>query len=90
VPVTLLGVPLISPVPLAASPVTLIVLSLVHAYVVPTSMPLLVERTIVVIASSEHTVWLAGVATPTGSECTSTVAVNGLPAQPSALVGVMV
>src|SRR5664280_921247 len=62
---TLIGVPLISPLPAAARPVTLTVLSLVHAYVVPV-MLLLVLSTIVVIAASEQTVCVDGSATPTG------------------------
>ena len=45
-PVTLFGVPVISAVPLAASPVTSTSLSLVHEYVVPAVIPLLVVRTI--------------------------------------------
>ena len=53
-------------------------------------MPLLVLRTIGVIASSEQTVCVEGVDTPTGSERTITVAVNVLPAQTAALVGVIV
>ena len=89
-PVTLFGVPLISPEPVLARPVTLTVLSLVHVYVVTASMPLLVVSTIAVIASSEHTVCVTGVATPTGSDLTITVAVNVLPTHPAALVGVIV
>ena len=53
-------------------------------------MPLLVVRTIGVIAASEQTVCVEGVDTPTGSERTITVAVNVLPAHKPALVGVIV
>ena len=42
------------------------------------------------MASSEQTVCVAGVDTPTGSERTMTVAVNVLPTQPAPLVGVIV
>src|SRR5450756_3072888 len=87
-PVTLFGVPLILPVPLDASPVTSASLSLVHAYVVP-AMLLLVLSTIGVIASSEQTVCVTGVDTPTGSERTMTVAVKVLPTHPAELVGVI-
>ena len=53
-------------------------------------MLLLVLITIVVMATSEQTVCVAGVATAIGSGSTVTVAVIGLPTQPPALVGVMV
>jgi hypothetical protein len=51
---------------------------------------LLVVKAIVVIATSEQTVCVAGVATPTGSGVTVTLAVKSLPTQPIELVGVMV
>jgi hypothetical protein len=89
VPVTLFGVPLISPLPLFANTVMFAVLSRVHAKVVPVKL-LLVVKEIVVIATSEHTVCVAGVATPTGSGVTVTLAVKSLPTQPIELVGVMV
>ncbi len=88
VPVTLFGVPVISVVPLAARLVTLIVLSRVHAYVVPLKL-LLVPRVIVVIVASEHTVCEVGEVVPTGSGLTVTVAVKALPTHPS-VVGVIV
>ncbi len=84
--VVLINVPLISPLPLAAIPVTLTVLSLVQVYVVPLTAPL---NAIVVIATPEHFVWLDGVATAVGVGSTSTVAVIGVPGQPFA-EGVMV
>src|SRR5665647_3443645 len=90
VPVRFLRVPLISPVPLAAMPVTLTVLSLVQAYVVTPFIPLLVVRTIGVMVPLLHMVWLAGFATAIGSGCTSTVAVIASPAQPFPLVGMIV
>ena len=42
-----------------------------------------------VIVASEHTVWLAGDGTPTGSGVTVTVAVKELPTQ-LAVVGIIV
>ena len=89
-PVRLRSVPLISPVPLAAMPVTLTLLSLVQAYVVTAFIPLLVVRTIGAMVPLLHIVWLGGVATAIGSGCTSTVAVIASPAQPSPLVGMIV
>jgi hypothetical protein len=56
-------------------------LDLVQVNVVPTRL-LLVERAIVVIGTSEHSVWDAGAATATGSGLTVTVAVIGSPRQP--------
>ena len=88
VPVTLRRVPEISPVPPAAMPVTLMVLSLVHAYVVPDRL-LLVLKAIVVRAVLLQRVCVAGVATPTGSGCTVTVEVKELPVQPP-VVGTIV
>jgi hypothetical protein len=61
--VVLVSVPLISPAPLAAMPVTVALLSLVQLKVVPTTLPL---RTMVVIGLAEHTVCEAGVATASG------------------------
>ena len=93
VKVTVIGVlvafvsaPLISPVPLAAIPVTATVLFLVQLNVVPPIVPL---STIVVIAVPEQIVCEAGVAVASGVGFTSTVAVIGVPVQPLA-VGVMV
>ena len=54
-PVVLWRVPEMSPLPLAAIPVTLVVLSLVQAKVVPVRL-LLVDKTIVAIATLEQTV----------------------------------
>jgi len=77
--VVLVNDPLILPVPLAAMPVTVAVLFLVHAYVVP--LTLLVSA-IVVIAVPEHIVWLDGVATAFGVGFTNTVAVAAVPIHP--------
>ena len=60
----------------------------IQAKVVPVKL-LEVVKAMVVIGLSEQTVWLLGVATPTGSGVTVTVAVKSLPTQPAA-VGVMV
>ena len=84
--VVLVSVPLISPLPLAAMPVTVALLSLVQAKVVPATLPL---STIVVIGMAEQTVWEAGVATAFGVGFTSTVANIGAPGHPFA-DGVMV
>jgi hypothetical protein len=85
--VVLVSVPLISPAPLAAMPVTATVLSLVQLYTTPaTALPVMA---MVVIGVAEHTVWLAGVATAVGVGFSNTVAVMGVPGQPLA-VGVMV
>ena len=84
--VVLVNVPLILPVPLAAIPVTVAVLFLVHAYVVPVT---LLVNTIVVIAVPEQMVWLDGVAIAFGVGFTNTVAVVGVPIHPFD-VGVMV
>ncbi len=86
--VTLFSEPEMFPVPDAAIPVTLSVLSRVHAYVVIPGL-LLVLSTIVVIVPSEQTVCEEGVDTPTGSGVTVTVAVNALPTHPS-VVGIIV
>ena len=74
--VVLVSVPLMFPLPLAAIPVTLALLSLVQLYTVPATLPL---NTIVVIGFAEHTVCEGGVATAVGVGFTSTVAVTGVP-----------
>ena len=84
--VVLVSVPLISPLPLAAIPVTVTVLSLVQVKVVPATLP---DNTIGVMAIPEHAAWVAGVATALGVGLTSTVAVVVGPVQPLA-DGVMV
>jgi len=83
-PVVLVNEPVISPEPLAAIPVTVAVLSLTHVYVVAP------ERTIGVIALPEQTDCAAGVATAVVAGYTSTVAVKLGPAQPPALLGIIV
>jgi hypothetical protein len=83
--VVLVKLPLISPLPLAAIPVT-VVLSLVQLKVVEATFP---ERTIVSIVPAEQIVWAAAVATALGVGFTRTVAVIGVPGQPLA-VGVIV
>ena len=84
--VVLVNDPLILPVPLTAMPVTVAVLFLVHAYVVPVT-PLV--NTIGVINVAEQIVWLDGVAIAFGVGFTNTVAVAGVPIHPFD-VGVMV
>jgi len=84
--VVLVSVPLISPEPLAAIPVTVPVLFLVHAKAVPA---VVLVFTMVVMAAPEQIVCEAGVATATGVGLTNMVAVMGRPGQPLA-VGVMV
>jgi len=85
--VVLVNVPLISPAPLAAIPVTAALLSLVQLYTVPaTALPF---NTIVVIADPEQIVCDDGVAVAEGVGFTSTVAVTGVPEQPLAF-GVIV
>jgi hypothetical protein len=84
--VVFVKVPLISPEPLAAMPVTVILLSLVQEYEVPV---VVLESTIVVIVATEQMVCEAGVATATGVGFTRTVAVIGVPGQPFD-VGVMI
>ena len=86
----LVSAPLMFPLPLAAIPVTVTVLSLDQLYTVPETLPL---NTIVVIGFAEHTVCDDGVATALGVGFTSTVAMIGVPVQVTpALVklGVMV
>jgi hypothetical protein len=58
-PVILVSDPKILPVPLAAIPVTVAVLSLVQLYTAPAGAP---DKTIFVIAVPVQTVWLEGVA----------------------------
>ena len=84
--VVLVKPPTMFPLPLAAIPVTVPVLSLVQLKVVPATFP---ESTIVVIAPVEQIVCEAGVATAFGVGLTSTVAVIGVPGQLLA-VGVIV
>jgi hypothetical protein len=84
--VVLFNIPLIFPVPLAAIPGAVAVLSLVQLYVVPATE---LVNTIVLIAVPEQMVCDAGVATALGVGFTNTVAVIGVPGQPLA-VGVMV
>ena len=85
VKVTVIGVlvafvsaPLISPVPLAAIPVTMPVLSRVQLYVVPDMAPF---SEIVEIAAPEQIVWLAGVATAFGVGFT-VMSCESVPVQP--------
>jgi len=70
--------PLILPVPLAAIPVAVALLSLVQLYTVPATLPL---NTIVVIADPEQIVCPDGVATAFGLGLTNTVAVIDGPVQ---------
>ena len=79
----LVSVPLISPDPLAAIPVTLPTLSLVQLYTVPATLPL---STIVVIGTPEHFVCDDGVATAFGVGLTVIVNVFGVPVQDSSVV----
>ena len=65
----MVSVPLMSPLPLAGIPVTLPVLSRVQLKVVPETLPL---RTIVVMASPEHILWVEGVAIASGNGFTVT------------------
>ena len=69
--VVLVKLPLMSPLPLAAIPVTDVVLSLVQLKVVPDTLPL---STIVVILSAEQIVCSEGVATASGVGFTKTEA----------------
>lgn len=78
--------PILFPVPLAAIPVTVALLSRVQANVVPGT---LLVNTIVVMALPEHIACDTGVAMALGIGLTSTVAVIGVPVQPLA-DGVMV
>jgi hypothetical protein len=83
--VELVSVPLMSPLPLAAIPVTVGVLFLTHVNVVPV---VVLVNAIVAIAVAEHIVWLEGVAIALAVGFTKTVAVIVLPVQPLN-VGVM-
>ena len=76
--VVLVSVPLISPAPLAAMPVTATVLSLVQLNTVPATLPVI---TIGVIGVAEQMVWFAGKATAFGVGLTITVAVIDGPRQ---------
>lgn len=84
--VVLVSHPDILPLPEPAIPVTVAVLFLVHANVVPLTGP---DKTIVVIGSPEQIVCAEGEATAVGVGLTNTVAVIGSPGQPLA-VGVIV
>ncbi len=55
--------PLMPPLPLAAMPVTVAVLSLVQSYTVPLTLPL---NPMAVMAEDEQMVWLEGIATALG------------------------
>ena len=68
--VVLVSVPLMSPLPEAAIPVTIATLSLVHVKAVPVTLPV---KTIGVIALAEQIVCNAGVATALGIGLTVTV-----------------
>lgn len=61
--VVLVNEPLMPPLPLAAMPVTLSVLSLVQLYTVPLTSPL---NPMVVMAEAEQLVWPEGIATALG------------------------
>jgi hypothetical protein len=76
--VVLVNAPLILPLPLAAMPVTVAVLSLVQLNTVPETLPV---STMVLIVLPEQMVWLASVANASGNGFTSTVAVIGVPEQ---------
>jgi hypothetical protein len=80
------NVPLMLPLPLFAIPVTLTVLSLDQLNVDPGVVP---ESVIVAIATPEHLICVGFVALTIGVGFTITIAVIGVPSQPSAL-GVMV
>ena len=76
--VVLVKLPVMSPIPLAAIPVTLPVLSRVQLKVVPETGP---EGVIVLMALPEQMVCVAGVAEPLGVGFTITVAIIGAPRQ---------
>jgi hypothetical protein len=84
--VVLVSVPLMSPLPDDAIPITLTELFLAQLKTVPATLPV---NAIVVIALPEQTVCDAGAATAFGVGFTITVAVIGAPGQPLA-VGVIV
>jgi hypothetical protein len=79
-------VPVILPVPLAAMPVAVATLSLVHLYTVPATG---LVKLIGTIGVPEQLTWNAGVATAVVVGWMVTVAVTGVPTHPAA-VGVMV
>ena len=76
--VVFVKVPLISPEPLAAIPVTVPELFLVQLYTVPVTLPV---NAIVVMAEPEQIVCVGGVATALGTGFTTTVAVIAVPVQ---------
>jgi len=76
--VVFVNVPEILPLPLVAMPVTVAVLSLVHAYVVPLTAPV---NAIVVIADAEQIVCVEGVAVAFGVGLTLIVKLVGVPGQ---------
>lgn len=84
--VVLVSVPLISPLPLAAIPVTEAVLFLVQLNDDPV---VVLDKFMGVIELPEHIVWLEGVLVTTGDGLINTVAVIGVPVQPFA-AGVIV
>jgi hypothetical protein len=84
--VVFVRLPLMSPLPLEAIPVTVAVLSLVQLKVVKGILP---DNTIGVIALAEQMVCDAGVATAVGLGFTKTVAFIGIPEQPL-IMGVIV
>jgi hypothetical protein len=84
--VVLIKLPLMFPLPVAAIPVTVALLSLVQLKAVEVTFP---ERAIVAIAFVEHIVCAVFVATTLGVGFTKTVVVIGAPVQELA-VGVMV
>ena len=84
--VVLFNVPEILLVPDAGIPVTSMLLSLVQLYVAPGVLPV---NDIIVTGKPEQITWLLGEAKASATGLTSTVAVMGVPWQPSA-VGVMV
>jgi hypothetical protein len=84
--VVFVSAPEISPLPLAAIPVTVPVLFLVQLKVAPV---VALDKAIVVIGLPEHMVWLAGVRVTTGEGFTNTVVVIAVPLQEFA-VGVIV
>src|SRR5678809_630974 len=77
--VVFINAPLMLPDPLAAIPVTAVVLFLVQLYVVPVT---LLAKAMVLMAAPEQIVCDKGVAEAAGPEFTSTVAVMGAPVQP--------
>ena len=76
--VVLVNAPLILPLPLAAIPVTVAVLSLVQLKTVPETLPV---STMVLMVPPEQMVCAASVANASGIGFTSTVAIIGVPEQ---------